>query len=343
LWASADIYHAHNVHMLPAAWLAARIRRKPVVYDAHELLAVQTPSGPQGRFTIKQRLEVATERVLAPRADAKLTVSTRYANQLAQSLNIEPPVAIANFPPLPPVPERDSSPLRAMLGVNASDTVLLYQGGFYPDTRALDVVVNAMTLLPDTYWLALLGFGRPRAELALKKLAAGSPAADRIRFLPSVPFTDLPRWTAGADVGVIPFKINSAAMKLCSPNKLYEYLGAGVAVVATEADELVDVLERSRAGLTYRWQSAEDFARAVRALADDSQQLAERKRCSRRAAENGYSWAYAKPLLVQEYARISARITTGTHNRGTRGGHRRLAASDKGAQARDSRARQRRS
>src|SRR5438309_12093932 len=39
----ADVYHVHNVHLLPAGWLAARLRRARVVYESHELFTAMTP------------------------------------------------------------------------------------------------------------------------------------------------------------------------------------------------------------------------------------------------------------------------------------------------------------
>jgi glycosyltransferase involved in cell wall biosynthesis len=306
----ADVYHAHNVHMLPGAWLAARLRRKRLVYDAHELFLVQTPMHDNGRFSWKQRIEIATEKVLAPRADAMLTASSRYAGQMAQSLGVPPPLAIPNFPPLPDRIPRDSSPLRAATGASVDDVLLLYQGGFYLDTRALDVVIEAMPALPPSHRLAILGFGSPESEASLRRLAAASAAAERIHFLPSVPFTELPRWTAGADIGVIPFKMNSAAMRLCSPNKLYEYLGAGVAIVATKADELVSVLAETGAGETYDWDRPDDFARAVTALSHDPARLQAAKRRARESAETTYSWASVQSILVGAYAAMGMRVPT---------------------------------
>src|SRR4051794_38113038 len=34
---SADIYHAHDVKGLPACYIAARLRRKPLIFDSHEI------------------------------------------------------------------------------------------------------------------------------------------------------------------------------------------------------------------------------------------------------------------------------------------------------------------
>jgi glycosyltransferase involved in cell wall biosynthesis len=287
--------------MLPGAWLGARLRRKRLVYDAHELFAVQTPANPDGSFSWKQRVEMRTERLLARRSDTRLTASRRYARQIAEALRVPPPAAIPNFPPLPPLLPRDASPLRAAANASPDDVLLLYQGGFYLDTRALDVVIDAMGLLPENHRLAILGFGSPDSQRTLQELAAASPAGDRIIFLPSVPYTELPRWTAGADVGLIPFKINSAAMKLCSPNKLYEYLGAGVAVVATKADELVAVLDETGAGVTYDWHDPRDLVRAIRSLTGDPRRLAQAQRRGRAAAETTYSWTQVRSTLLEAY------------------------------------------
>lgn len=300
----ADVYHAHNVHMLPAAWLSARLRNALLVYDAHELFAVQTPGHADGSYTLKQRAELIVERALAPRADAMITASHRYATQISESLGVDAPIAVPNYPPLPTA-LREESPLRAAVGAEKGDAILLYQGGFYLDTRALDVVIEAISYLPARYRLALLGFGPPSALVDIDTLIERSGVSDRVRRLPSVPFADLPRWTAGADIGIIPFKLNSAAMELCSPNKLYEYMGAGVPVVSSAAAELLEVLEATNAGLTYDWWSAADLVRAVRAIADEPRTWTETSNRARNAAVTRYNWESAQHILLDVYSKLA--------------------------------------
>ena len=89
---------------------------------------------------------------------------------------------------------------------------------------------------------------RPQWEFALvgPVLAGAGPALARLAALPNVkvepavPHDDVPRVLAGFDVGLIPFKLNALTAGV-NPNKMYEYLAAGVPVVSTPFSPDVEV------------------------------------------------------------------------------------------------------
>jgi len=298
---SSDVYHAHNVPALPACWLAARLRRARLVYDAHELYALDSrfPEGGEGDHTRRQHVEAAIERTLGRTADLRLTASEGYARVIARSLGIEPPIAVPNYPPLP---ERIvDSPLRALSGAGDDDIVVLYQGGFYMSSRALDTVVRGMRLLPERYCLVLLGFGVMGEERQLAAIAKAEGVDDRVTILPSVRHQELPKYTAGADIGVIPLRLINDATRLCAPNKLYEYFQGSVAVLSTAADELAAALASTGAGRTYAFDSPEDFAAQALALGATREDLAEVGQRGRVAAVDSYSWEAVQHVLIDAY------------------------------------------
>lgn len=304
----ADVYHAHNVPALPGCWLAARLRRARLVYDAHELYVLDSrfPKGSEGRHTRRQRVEAAIECALVRRANLRLTASDGYAHAIARALDIEPPIAVPNYPPLPPV--ITDSPLRQLAGAMPDDIVLLYQGGFYLSSRALDIVVQGMPLLPARYRLILLGFGVAGAEKRLEEIARAEGVADRVRILPAVRHQELARYTAGADIGIIPLRLINDATRLCAPNKLYEYFQASVAVLSTAADELVAALARTGAGRTYAFDSPQDFADQVLALGSGRDELAQVGRRGRTVAEEQYSWEAVSHILVDAYRTLEVSV-----------------------------------
>ena len=215
----ADVYHAHNVPALPGCWLAARLRRSRLVYDAHEIYAISSrmPKGQTGGHTRRQHVEAAIERRLAPGADLRITASEAYGRVIADALRIPAPIAVPNYPPLPPL--FAESPLRGLIGASADEVVVLYQGGFYLGSRPLDVLVRAVPLLPENYRLVLLGFGVAGEEEILAQLAKDLGVTDRVTLLPPVAHQDLARFTAGADIGVVPLTVTQDATRLVAPEQ----------------------------------------------------------------------------------------------------------------------------
>jgi glycosyltransferase involved in cell wall biosynthesis len=81
----------------------------------------------------------------------------------------------------------------------------------------------------------------------------------RIHYLGQVSFMELPEFLARIDVGIIPFQ-QTQIVRSTSPIKLYEYLAAGLPVVATS---MPDVLDLKRRGFVYCADTADDFAALI--------------------------------------------------------------------------------
>ena len=111
--------------------------------------------------------------------------------------------------------------------------VLLYQGGIYARGRAFRQTIEALRLLDGVHF-AILGFGRD-ADLALvREWSEEAGVADRVRLYPPRPFDELVRTAAAATVGIVPLLPLDINNVYGDTNKLYEYLMAGLPVVASD-------------------------------------------------------------------------------------------------------------
>jgi glycosyltransferase involved in cell wall biosynthesis len=115
--------------------------------------------------------------------------------------------------------------------------------------------------------------------------------------LPSVPVRELPEWTASADIGLCLVEALGESYRLSLPNKLFEYLAAGLPVIASDLPEIARVLQDSRAGILVSPSSSEDVAAALRRLMTDS---AFRNACRDNAwqASEHYAWANERHRLL---------------------------------------------
>jgi teichuronic acid biosynthesis glycosyltransferase TuaH len=82
--------------------------------------------------------------------------------------------------------------------------------------------------------LVLIGPGSPATETQVRSFAA----RDGVALLGPRPYDELPAWMQGLDVGVIPFRANDPYVQGINPNKVYQYLAAGVPVVTTPVMDL---------------------------------------------------------------------------------------------------------
>jgi glycosyltransferase involved in cell wall biosynthesis len=123
----------------------------------------------------------------------------------------------------------------------------------------------------------LMGWGSLEDEL--RQMIRSLGMEERVRMTDPVPPEALLSYTAGADLGVIPYRPVGLNNYYCTPNKLFEYMTAGLPVVASRLPELVRFVEGLRIGRTFDPDKPEEIASAVnRVLADRGEREAMRER-----------------------------------------------------------------
>lgn len=258
---SARVYHASDLYVLPALAAAARRAGARLVYDARELY-------PHVFGTVGKPWATAfwsaIERRYGRQADAVFTVNESIARLLEPQVR-QRPVVVYNAPE-----ERAASPepppsLRAQTGLSADVPLVLYQGGLTPH-RGLSGLVEAMADVPGAA-LVFMGSG-PLAE-PLRARMAEVGLGGRGFVVPPTPPDTLLAVTATADVGVSLLDDVCRSHHYALPNKLFEYLAAGLPVVACDLPEFRRVLDGG-AGLLVPPGDTAALAAALRSLTADA-------------------------------------------------------------------------
>lgn len=294
----ADIYHAHDITALPACYIAAVLRRKLLIYDAHELPLVDPH---QTKHRLVWLVSTRLLKLMMPRCDAVITVSPPLAPELQKRYGGRPAVIVRNMPPyqLPRSGER----IRQALGLGPESGIALYQGNFQLD-RGLDVLMEASRHIAPQHRIVIMGKDLTHGEIA--KLVEQAGVGERFKILPAVPYEDLIEWTASADLGLIIYRpSHSPNVKYCLPNKIFEYLMAGIPVLATSLDAVADLLATYDAGTVVPSVDPIEVARAINALLDD-QQTRVRLRRNALAAARDLSWEHESQRLVDLYQQVLA-------------------------------------
>jgi glycosyltransferase involved in cell wall biosynthesis len=294
----ADVYHAHDETALPACYVASRLWRKRLVYDAHELPLAKS----QGRRW--RWLETILRdglRKMAPRAAGIITVSAPIADEIHRQFGGPMPVLSRNIPEYRP-PDEAHDTIRRTLQLPPGAKVALYQGAFQL-TRNLDLLVRAAHYLDANQVIALMGSGPTLPSV--EALARAEGVTERVRFLPPAPYEDLLQWTASADICLIPYRASySLNVRYCLPNKLFEYVMAGTPVVATELDAVGDILRRYDVGVEIPSLEPEVMGRAINALLADDAARARMRANALAAAKAELRWEVERERLIAFYAQI---------------------------------------
>lgn len=288
----ADIYHSHDLEMLPIGYIASRRTRGKLVYDAHELYT-ELRYVPKAQGVVFRLIE----RILVRRVDAMITTNDVVADLYSQRYGIRKPTVLMNCPAYNPQRPGDSNNgLRATLGMPPSEPIVIYSGGLQQD-RGLEQMVDAMQFLGRGV-LVFLGWGYQ--EPLLRDLAAARGLDKRVVFCPPVPSNEVSEYISSASVGIICTQNTSLNNYYSSPNKLFEYLTAGLPVVASDFPFLRLVVETHHIGKTCDPTDPQDIAQALAwVLSDEHRYQSLRANVLKAAAV--FNWDNEARKLVNTY------------------------------------------
>jgi glycosyltransferase involved in cell wall biosynthesis len=240
-------------------------------------------------------------RLAVARANGVITVSTPIAREISRRYGGPTPVLVRNVPVYHP-PIAASSELRDHLGLAAQTRVALYQGGLRAN-RALDVLVRAAPFLAPGNVIVFMGDGDQKQ--ALGALIASLHVADRVLITPAVPYDMLLRWTASADLGMIVYRPTySLNVRYCLPNKLFEYMMAGVPTLSSSLDAIAEISTTYDTGRVVSSLEPEAVAGAINAILSDEAARNRMRENGWRAAREEFRWDIEQRRLLHLYDQI---------------------------------------
>jgi glycosyltransferase involved in cell wall biosynthesis len=284
---ACDLFVAADLYSLPAAARAARAARVPLGYDARELYC--SVAALKDR-RLMQRFWRWVEKRYACRARIVTTVNDSIAALLRE--RHDDVRVVRNVPDFPlPMP---SQRIRDHCGIPDYRRILLSQGGLQRGRGAF-ILIHLMEQLPECH-LVFLGDGVLQGELEVAARFSG--VAERVSFIPAVPSGELPSWTTSADLGMCLIEDFGQSYYLSLPNKLFEYLAAGIPVVGSDFPEIGPLLRETAAGIAVNPADTDMVLRAIRTLLNDDGRY-ERSRQACLEARATYHWDVEREFFLR--------------------------------------------
>ncbi len=296
----ADIYHAHDTTGLPACYIAALFRRKPLIFDAHELPLSDEVNNARWRGLITPFTRLLT--MVVPRCAGVITVSPPIARIIQERYGCAGVTLVRNVPPYQQVQRSDQ--LRQYLGMGPQVRIALYQGAFQA-SRELDRLVRAAPFLERDNIIVLMGPDTEGLQPQLEALVHELGVEDRVKFLPPVPYIELLEWTSSADVGLIVYSpARSLNVQMCLPNKLFEYLMVGLPVLASQLDAVSELINTYDVGRVVPSLEPGEVGAAINAMLADHDGCERMRRNALIASQRDLCWEKESQSLVQLYQQI---------------------------------------
>jgi len=286
---NADLYHFHDPELMIVGFWLKRDGKK-VIYDVHENLPMDIlHSKPYLPTWVRRGMSVVARKLedrAGKRFDAIITVTDSFTSRFPAGKA----TVVQNYPILE---ESQKAPTGAR---NRSS--ILFTGGFAV-TRCAREIVDALEFLPEAN---LIVAGPCRSEALLDELKA-KPGWSRVRFDGILKRDELDRLFAESSIGLVLNAPRPDYIEI-STNKLFEYMLAGLPVIASQIPSWQKIVEEVGCGLIADTTSPEAIAKAVRYLAshpDEAKSMGDR---GREAAKSRFHWGSEEKKLLDLYSRL---------------------------------------
>ena len=283
-----DLIHANDYNTAWIGILGKWLTGARLVYDSHELWPDRNlRPEPRGWLLFSEALFVHA-------ADEVITTSPGYATVLARRYRIDRPRLVRNVPAWRAEPDLDRLP---------GDPPLAVYFGALTRNRGLATALRALALVPNLR----MRFVGPEAwgyRRDLTALAAELDVTDRLEILDPVPPDQAASVLADADLGLALIEPACLSYRMTLPNKLYEYVAAGLPVLSSEVPVLAAEVREHRLGLIADSADPAAVAAAIQAMLEPASQAGFRESANALAGEIG--WGTEQQSLASVYESLSS-------------------------------------
>lgn len=286
-----DVYHLHDPELIPIG-LKLKKSGKKVIFDSHEDVPKQLISRHYLTPFLRRLLSNAFahyESYACSKLDGVLT-STRFIRDKFIGINSRT-VDINNFPML--------GELAAISDDSGLRHSVCYVGGMGA-LRGIRQLVQAMEDVRSDVRLELVG---SFSEKALGAEVRGYPGWGKVIEHGFLDRNGVREVLSRSFVGVVNF-LEAPNHMDSQPNKLFEYMSAGVPVISSDFPLWKEIVEGNDCGSCVDPTKPADIAKAIDALAREPQRAREMGLNGKRAVEERYNWAEEEKKLLSFYSTL---------------------------------------
>jgi len=287
----AELLVSNDLDTLLPNYLVHKLKRMPLVYDSHEYFTA-TPEL-VNRPNV-QRIWKWIEKSIVPKLKDCITVNASIAGLFEKEYKI-PFRVVRN---IPNAPAHTLTPSREELNLPADKKIVLLQGSGINIQRGAEEAVEAMQYL-DNVLLLIVGGGDVLP--LLKQKVNELNLQEKVKFVSRQTPENLAGYTRNADLGLTIDKDTNINYRFSLPNKLFDYIHAGVPVLATPLVELKNIIQQYNIGAFIENHDPVHIASTIKNLLENEKRLAEYKMNTAKAADD-LNWETEKKVLLEIFS-----------------------------------------
>ena len=289
----ADVYHFHDPELIPIG-LKLKNMGKKVLFDAHEDIPRQLRSKPYLNVPVRwllSKMFAAYETWACRRFDAVITATPFICNKFLK-INLNS-IDINNFP------------IRGELASVSNDWNLrrkevCYVGGITA-IRGIKEIVRAFEFVNSGARLRLIGrFTEPAVENEVKNYKGWS----NVDALGVLDRNAVRRILGRAIAGLVTY-LSFPNHIDAQPNKMFEYMSAGIPVIASNFPLWREIVEGNDCGLCVDPGDPYAIATAIDRLVNEPELAMQMGENGKHAVQEKYNWSIEEKKLLELYAKLT--------------------------------------
>jgi glycosyltransferase involved in cell wall biosynthesis len=262
-----DIVHFRGLWVIPAVILRQLFNKSILIYDANEYFA---GLGIFDKRPIRRAVWLSIEKMIVKKVNVLITVSEPIAGLYKKRYPVLNKIeVIRNLPSyqIPKLPDDNS------LRINLKHPFVLFHGYFMPG-RGLENLIKAISEINN---INLLLVGEGSIESSLRLLVKKLNLEHKVHFQKFVGNDFIVSFASQADVGVSLLEPVSLNHKFALPNKFFEYIMAGVPVLASRIPTLEEYISKYNVGMVTDPTDPKQISESIKSMIENPEQLREWK------------------------------------------------------------------
>ncbi len=308
------IHERFNLLSLGGAWASRKLGIPFVLEVNADLLEQRKFKGIQERG-LRRLFAIWATRLCFETAAQIICISPRLKEHLKTKWNVDES-KLTVLPCAADIeafkPNYNSETVRKSLGLT-TEPVVMWVGGFYP-WHDLSLLLESFALIlqqrPDAK-LVLVGDGQTRSSV--KDMITKAGMSHAVIMTGAIAHSQVPEMLSIADVAVVPSApITAGIGGTGAPLKLFEYMAAGKAIVATALNEAAEVIRDGYNGLLVDAGDINKFAESTLKLINDPEERSRLGQNAREQAVKQYSWEQYTSRLEEIYLSLVGNAPAGS-------------------------------
>jgi glycosyltransferase involved in cell wall biosynthesis len=287
-----EVIQVHSLPSLPLGVAIKILRKKKLIYDAHEL---ETESN--GLKGFRKKIYKLLEKTFIHYADCTIVVSDSIATWYYQNYKIEPHV-IRNIP----VFKSDSNNSNCFVDVNlkekfnlsSNDILFIYLGGLFKG-RGIEILLESFSQSNSNKHVLFMGYGELESMILSYQLKYSN-----IHFHSAVKPDQVLDYARMADVGLSVIENICLSYYYCLPNKVFEYMMSGLPIIVSNFPEMGKLVDDYNCG----WKVEVDKDSILQLINSISWEDVKQKKVNSANARNVLSWQLEGEKFVEIYKQV---------------------------------------